>query len=400
MSQQPKKRLGRGLDSLINAGLTNPAKQSTPPAVQIVATRVERVENKPNLNNTPRAQGNPAAAKKDLIDDLNSLLKKTQDEAKAELAEDSYLSASDNNEAMKAQDGLNAEDAAELSASDNKNSSQPSASASANEPASGQGVFMLLPLKAIALSPYQRRKEFAAEALKDLEASIRSEGLMQPIVVRVAQGGYELIAGERRLRACTNIGMEVIPARVVSVANASAAVMGLIENLQRENLNPVEEARGYGMLLTDFHMTQEQISERVGKARATVANSLRLLMLESEILGYVSKGQLTMGHAKVLLGLPEGSARVLLARTIVEQGLSVRQAEALMRRNPTAADDKQASKRLASEAELAVVNDLQKRLMARLNAKVSLNHAAKGGRITVYYKSNAELEGILKKIGL
>jgi ParB family chromosome partitioning protein len=394
---EPQKRLGRGLENLINAGLQKPS----PPSVQIDKVRIEKMgdaQNKaakdesvapekspivPQNNNvTPFTPPivSPTSQKKDLVKDLNDLLKKTQEEAGG----DTLKFASD-------------------MAVPAPTAKTPEAKKSpSSAPAEGQGVFMLLSVKHIRTSPFQRRKEFPAEAQRELAESIRSEGLMQPIVVRMSpEGGYELIAGERRLRACESIGMEAIPARVVSVQDASAAVMGLIENLQREDLNPVDEARGYGMLLTDFHMTQEQIAERVGKARATVANSLRLLMLEPEILGYVAKGQLSLGHAKVLLGLQEGAQRVLLARTAIEKALSVRQMEGLMRKSgDIAAGAGMKTKRLASEEELAVINDLQKRMVARLNAKVSINHGAKGGRVVLYYKSNAELEGILKRMGV
>ncbi len=259
--------------------------------------------------------------------------------------------------------------------------------------------FIQVDLSKIVVSPYQKRKDFNEQALTELVSSIREQGLLQPIVVRALKNGqYELIAGERRYRACKKLELKQIPARIVEAANPAAAVMGLIENLQRENLNPVEEARGYGMLLGDFNMTQEQIAERTGKARATVANSLRLLLLEPEILGYLTHGQLSVGHAKVLLGIADSAQRLMAARKVIEEGLSVRQTEALLRKGPAATQAK--SKRLASEEELAVVADLEKRLKATLNTKVSIAHSAKGGKMTIYYRSNAELESVLKRIGV
>src|SRR5690606_26030232 len=138
-------------------------------------------------------------------------------------------------------------------------------------------------------SPYQARREIEAEHLKELTESIKAEGLLQPIVVRRKEGKFELIAGERRWRAFQALGLKVIPARVVDASNASAAALGLIENLQREGLNPIEEAYGYASLIRDFDLTQEQASERVGKGRATVANALRLLSLDGELQGYISK---------------------------------------------------------------------------------------------------------------
>ena len=262
------------MENLINGGLKKPA----PPEVKIDGVRIENTEETKT----------PEPSKSDSVNSLNELLRKTREEA----VEDGILPPDE---------GPQESNATEIHAPTPVNSG----TGSSGKVSNAQGVFMLLSIKQIQRSPYQRRKDFPQESLRELADSIRSEGLMQPVVARTIKGGgYELIAGERRLRACLSIGMEVIPARVVSVEDSSAAIMGLIENLQREDLNPVDEARGYGMLLADFHMTQEQISAQVGKARATIANSLRLLMLEPEILGYVAKGQLSLGHAKVLLGLP------------------------------------------------------------------------------------------------
>jgi ParB family transcriptional regulator, chromosome partitioning protein len=338
----PKKRLGRGLEGLISGGVTATA------VAMPVATPVVKVDAMRVADRAPVAQNAPQAK---LAEDLHVLLERTQAET----------------------DGTTTSTTEGLET---------------------------LPLKAIHTSPYQRRKEFSAEAISELAASIRAEGLLQPIVVRKAAQGYELIAGERRLRACKSLGLEKIPARIIEAPDATAAVMGLIENLQRENLNPVEEARGYGMLLGDFHMTQEQIAERTGKARASVANSLRLLLLEPEILGYLAKGQLSVGHAKVLLGLPESPERVLLARKVIAEGFSVRQTESLLRKTNILGRKGSLTHRAASEEELAVVHDLEKRLQGYLNTKVSLTHSAKGGRMTVYYKSNAELEALLKRMGV
>jgi ParB family chromosome partitioning protein len=164
----------------------------------------------------------------------------------------------------------------------------------------------------------------------ELAESIRQEGLLQPIVVREVEGRFQLIAGERRWRACKTLGLKTIIARIVQVSESSAAVISLIENLQRENLNPVEESLGYASLMRDFDLTQEAVAERVGKPRSSVANSLRLLQLDREVQGYLSKGMLSVGHAKVLLGLEDGQQRVLLARRVVERGLSVRDTERLV----------------------------------------------------------------------
>ncbi len=402
MKKNPQKRLGRGLDSLISGGVKKDVPQVPPPSVQIDKTIIEAKNSSPLPTlKTPlqgssalphSVSGNPAAPQKnDLVEDLNELLKKTQKEM-AE-AHDSF-----SDEERTAEDE-------KLRGAQAPKVSRPAFAhlpkAQNSSGASAEGSFALLNAEAIVSSPFQRRKEFSASEIQELAESIRSEGLLQPIVVRALEAGsYELIAGERRLRACRHIGMTLIPARIVSVEDASAAVMGLIENLQRVDLNPVEEARGYGMLLTDFHMTQEEISQRVGKARSTVANSLRLALLENEILGYLAKGQLSTGHAKLLLGLPEGPERVLLARQVIEGALSVRETESLMRRAGREGGPKQKTKRLASAEEVASLRELEARMVSRLNAKVKIAHGGKGGRVVVYYKNNAELDGILKRMGM
>ena len=180
-------------------------------------------------------------------------------------------------------------------------------------------------------NPYQPRKEFSDEALTELVESIRAEGLLQPIVVRAAGDKFQLIAGERRWRAFQQLRLRSIPARVMTSSDASSASLAMIENLQRADLNPLEEAHGYASLIRDFDLTQDAAAQRVGKGRATVANSLRLLGLEPELQGYVGKGLLSVGHAKVLLGVEHSPERLLLARRALEQGLSVRALEELTR---------------------------------------------------------------------
>ena len=178
-------------------------------------------------------------------------------------------------------------------------------------------------------SPYQARRDFPAEQLAELAESIRSEGLLQPIVVRRLGDKFQLVAGERRWRAFQHLKIKSIPARVVEASNASAASLGLIENLQREGLNAIEEAQGFASLVRDFDLTQETAAERVGKSRAAVANALRLLALDAEIQGYIAKNLLSVGHAKVLLSVEDPAARAVLARRAIEEGLSVRAVEKL-----------------------------------------------------------------------
>jgi len=246
-------------------------------------------------------------------------------------------------------------------------------------------------------SPHQPRREMDPAHVAELAESIRQEGLLQPIVVREVEGRFQLIAGERRWRACKTLGLKTIIARIVQVSESSAAVISLIENLQRENLNPVEESLGYASLMRDFDLTQEAVAERVGKPRSSVANSLRLLQLDREVQGYLSKGMLSVGHAKVLLGLEDGQQRVLLARRVVERGLSVRATERLvqgLRRGRNG----QADARARPALEEAAVKDVEKRLERHLSTKVQLRHTPKHGRIVIDYYGNEDLERIIGKL--
>ena len=253
----------------------------------------------------------------------------------------------------------------------------------------------------ISPSPYQARREISPEQLSELAESIRSEGLLQPIVVRKLGDKFELIAGERRWRAFQLLKIKVIPARVVEASNASSASLGLIENLQREGLNPVEEAYGYASLIRDFDLTQEAASERVGKGRATVANALRLLSLDAEIQAYIAKGLLSVGHAKVLLGIADVAQRAVLARRVLEEGLSVRATEKLVQAKkagtPVPAG---ATGRKVPAVEAAAVAGIEKKLTTHLGARVALKHSGKRGKIVIDYAGNEDLQRILEKLGV
>lgn len=239
--------------------------------------------------------------------------------------------------------------------------------------------------------------------IAELADSIASEGLLQPIVVRPLEGGrsYELIAGERRWRAHQKLGLKTIHARVMDASDSSSAVISLIENIQREALNPIEEALGFASLMRDFDLTQEAVAERIGRARASIANSLRLLALDREIQGYVAKGILSVGHAKILLGVEEPAQRLLIARRIIEGGISVRETETLVKRLKS---DKHARHSGApgsgSEADRTAIADLEKQLSSRLNTRVQLHHTPKKGRIVIEYYGNEDLQRILEHTGL
>ena len=247
-------------------------------------------------------------------------------------------------------------------------------------------------------SPHQPRREIDAALVDELAESIRQEGLLQPIVVRQNGDKFQLVAGERRWRACQKLGLKTILARVIHVGESSAAAIALIENLQRENLNPVEESLGYASLMRDFDLTQDAVAERVGKPRSSVANSLRLLSLGKEIQGYLSKGMLSVGHAKVLLGLESNDQRELLARKIVEQGLSVRDAEHLVNGLKREHSANGAAHAKNAVAESAAIRDLQKRLQAQLGTSVTLRHNSKHGKIVIDYYGNEDLERIVGKL--
>jgi ParB family transcriptional regulator, chromosome partitioning protein len=251
-------------------------------------------------------------------------------------------------------------------------------------------------------SPYQARREMSPEQLTELADSIRSEGLLQPIVVRKTGDKFQLIAGERRWRAFQSLKIKAIPARIVEASNASAAALGLIENLQREGLNPLEEAHGYASLIRDFDLTQENAAERVGKGRATVANALRLLSLDSEIQGFISKNLLSVGHAKVLLGIDDPAQRALLARRVIEEGLSVRATEKLtqnVKANGGASAPRAANARLSIK-DAATVSGIEKRLTSHLGARVEVLHTPKKGKIVIEYRGNEDLQRLLEKLGV
>lgn len=245
-------------------------------------------------------------------------------------------------------------------------------------------------------NPYQPRKEFSDEALTELVESIRAEGLLQPIVVRAVGDRFQLIAGERRWRAFQQLKIKAIPARVMTSSDASSASLALIENLQRADLNPLEEAHGYASLIRDFDLTQDAAAQRVGKGRATVANSLRLLGLEPELQGYVGKGLLSVGHAKVLLGVENSAERVLLARRTLEQGFSVRGLEELLRHKAGGSG----RKRRMPGATATALSDIEKRLTTHLGARSTLKHSPKRGRIIIEYQGNDDLSRVLGKMGL
>lgn len=251
-----------------------------------------------------------------------------------------------------------------------------------------------LPVDLVQRGKYQPRKDIEPESLQELADSIKVQGVMQPIVVRpVSDRMYEIIAGERRWRATQLAGLDVIPAVVRDVSDEAAIAMALIENIQREDLNPIEEAVALQRLQQEFELTQQEVAEAVGKSRSTVANLLRLMTLQEDVRRLVEHGDLEMGHARALLAL-EGNDQSQAARSVVGKGLSVRQTEALVR-NLLAKKDKPAPVKHIDPN----IRQLQDDLARRLGAKVQIQHSAKGkGKLVLAYNSLDELDGILSHI--
>lgn len=256
-----------------------------------------------------------------------------------------------------------------------------------------------LPLAQITPSPLQPRTEFRTEHLTELVESIREQGIIQPLIVRMVGEKYELIAGERRWRAATELKLTEAPVIVRKATDREVLELALIENLQREDLNPIEEAAAYERLHRDFAMTQEDIAKRVGKSRASVANAMRLLDLPADIQSLLKQGRLSVGHAKVLLSLKSHEEQQLLADMIIRQGASVRIAEKLAAQQ--LAKTGKSSPRRTSSAEPALspaIQRVQNLFTHRLATRVVIHHGEKRGTITIEYYGNDDLNRILSEL--
>jgi ParB family chromosome partitioning protein len=262
-------------------------------------------------------------------------------------------------------------------------------------PAAGRAV-LALPVEAVERSKDQPRKRFDEQRLEELAASIRIHGVVEPILVRRHGERYRIVAGERRWRAAQRAGLREIPALVREASDAEAFELALVENLQRADLNAIEEAEAYEVLVRERGLTQEQVAERVGKDRSTVANALRLLKLPGDVRDLVRDGQLEMGHARALLGLERAEAVRRAAQQVVRDSLSVRSTEALVRRllAPPGARRPPPGRDGANVKE--VVHRLQRRLGARCRVSP---RTAQAGKIEIDYTSLQELDGILARIG-
>ncbi len=264
------------------------------------------------------------------------------------------------------------------------------------EEAEREGSLVELAVADIRPNPYQPRRDADPVALEELKASIRRAGLLQPVVVRAAraEGGYELIAGERRLRACQALGWERIPAVRREVDDRTVLTLALIENLQRDDLSPVDEARGYDRLIAEFNLTQQDVAEAVGRDRSTVANALRLLRLPGAVLGLLHEGRLSVGHARALLGLEDPGAATALAKEAVDHGLSVRDVEDRVRGGRAPVRRPRLKKGLGQAPEVRRIEDALRR---RLGTDVRVTLRSKGkGHIHVGFYSNDDLARLLE----
>ena len=261
-----------------------------------------------------------------------------------------------------------------------------------------QGVTQTRELLIDEISPnrFQPRKYFDDDKLEELVTSIRENGILQPVVVQKSETGYELVAGERRWRASKKAGLKKIPAMIREVSDTKALELAIIENIHRQDLNPIEEAEAYKRLAEDFSLTQEMIAEKVGKSRAAIANILRLLNLSRNIQENLISGKLSMGHARALLGLDNTGQMQAMCQEILKQGLTVRQTESKVNRLKKPEILKLAS---SMKKKNIFIRDLEKELERKLGTKVEVSPKKNGGKLVVSYYSDDDLERIQTLIG-
>jgi ParB family chromosome partitioning protein len=263
-----------------------------------------------------------------------------------------------------------------------RSSEQPKPESSSNQ------IVQIIPIDKIKANKYQPRLEFDNEALKDLASSIKEKGLIQPVLVRLKDGEYELIAGERRFRAAKTLDLKKIPAIVKDVSDLDSLELSIIENVQREDLNPIDQAKAYKRLVEEFNMTQEDVADAIGKDRATVTNMIRLLKLPDKIQEHVSRGTISMGHARAILGLNNETYQTRLCTKVIKSGLSVRETERYAKRITLGTKKRISDK----DPNLIEVEDL---LKETLGTKVRIIRSKKGGKIEIEFYSDKELENII-----
>ncbi len=259
-----------------------------------------------------------------------------------------------------------------------------------------------VPLNKIRATAMQPRKEFSADALKELADSIREQGIVQPLIVRERDGFFELIAGERRWRAAQLLNLADVPVITREADDRSVLELALIENLQRENLNALEEALGYAQLAEQFQLTQEQIATKVGKSRASVANATRLLKLPAQVQTFIREGRLSVGHAKVILGLADGEIQSLAAERAIKEGLNVRQTEGLVAKLQTRGH-KSPGDSAKTKAIVPIdsnIGRLEGKLREKFGTKVHIKYAHGKGAVEISFFSDDELQGVLETLGI
>ena len=258
----------------------------------------------------------------------------------------------------------------------------------------GEGGITQIPVESIQRNPRQPREKFDLEELENLAASIREHGVIQPLIVSPGKNGiYTLIAGERRLQAARKAGLKTVPVVIRHATDQQLLELALIENVQRADLNPIEEAEAYYHLAKEFKMSYETIAARVGKSRVAVTNTMRLLDASAAVKQALVDGRITEGHARALLALPTAKAQENLLNQIINLDLSVRQTEALASR---LSGRKPSGKRRSSTSP--DITDVERRLRSSLGTKVTLKHGKKGGTVTIYYYSDEELDSLLQKL--
>jgi ParB family transcriptional regulator, chromosome partitioning protein len=268
----------------------------------------------------------------------------------------------------------------------------PEAAEGAAEPEAGDVRVIELDVSEVAPNPYQPRTEFDPAHIEELKRSILEKGIIQPVTVRRLGGGYQLIAGERRLRAAREAGMDRIPALVMDISSPEEMMeLSLIENVQRENLNPIEEAKAYRMLVEQCHLTQEEVSAKVGKDRSTVANLLRLLRLPPEVQDHLSSGALTVGHARALLAFEDEETQLRLCARILNEGLTVRKVEGMVR------GSEPAPPRPKPDPDILVASIVE-RLQRVLGTPVKIVRKGKKGTVEIPFHDQEELERLIEVI--
>jgi ParB family transcriptional regulator, chromosome partitioning protein len=264
---------------------------------------------------------------------------------------------------------------------------------------SGERVHQLN-LASIVPSALQPRKDFAREALQELIDSIRQHGIIQPLIVRQVGARFELIAGERRWRAAQEVGLTQVPVIIRSASDLEVLEISLIENLQRADLNPIEEAQGYARLANEFGMRQEDIALKVGRSRAAVANAMRLLDLHPQVQIWLAQNLLSVGHAKVLLALKSPEEQLLAGETVLRRNATVRSTERLVARQLGIGRSRRRQRAVGQTVTPAAIEDLQNRLQQHLATHVSIHHGEKRGRIEIEYYGDDDLQRIVAALGL